>query len=90
MRRTVNDAFMTIGSVLALVLALVALDDNVRTQVAQQLSANPATALVTFGERAQEIAAILIRSAQTQSLAHTPLVLFSIAGVVLVLFMLRT
>ena len=90
MRRAISDAFMTATSALVLLLVLVAFDDNVREQVAHQLSSHPATVVATLSERGREIAAILVASAHEQSLMHAPLLLFALAGVVLVIFMLRT
>jgi hypothetical protein len=90
MRRAISDAMMTATSALILVLVLVAFDDNVRDQVTQQLASHPADAIAGVSERGREIVAIVVASAHEQSLMHAPLLLFAVAGVVLVLFMLRT
>ncbi len=91
MRRAMSEAMMTAGSALVIVIALVAFDDRVREQVsllavvAVDGRASPAWAI-----RLHAVSAVLIASAHQQSLAHAPLLIFSLAGIVLVLFMLRT
>ena len=90
MRRAMSEALMTAGSALVLVIALVAFDDRVREQVSLLLSSRPTVTFASLGDRVHDVAAVLIASAHQQSLAHAPLLIFSLAGVVLVLFMLRT
>ena len=90
MRRAISDGMMTVGGVLVLLVALVAFDERVREQVLLQLSSRPTVALASASGRFNDMASVLLASAHQQSLAHAPLVFFTIAGIVLVLFMLRT
>jgi hypothetical protein len=90
MRRAMGEALMTAGSALVLVIALVAFDDRVREQVSLLLSSRSSLTFASLGDRLHDVTAILMASAHQQSLAHAPLLIFSLAGVVLVLFMLRT
>jgi hypothetical protein len=91
MRRAFVDAMMTAGGALALVLALVLLDDRVRERIMLVLDPHhPGAALLGLGERVSEAMAILLVAARAQSLEHAPLVIFALAATVLVLFMLRT
>ena len=90
MRRAMGDALMTAGSALVLVITLVAFDDQVRERASQLLSSSSTLTLAGVGYHLRDVSAILLASAHQQSLAHAPLLIFSLAGVVLVLFMLRT
>ena len=91
MRRKLGDAMLTAGSALALVLALVLLDERVREQITLVFDTrHPATALAGMGGRVSDVTAIVIAAAHNQSMAHAPLVIFAVAATVLVLFMLRT
>ncbi|HWF84737.1 MAG TPA: hypothetical protein VG222_07830 [Vicinamibacterales bacterium] len=90
MRRVVSDAMMTAGSALALVAGLVMIDANVREQISLRLStASPAT-LAAAGNDMRDLTAVVWAAARDQTLSHAPLAIFTLAAVVLVLFMLRT
>lgn len=90
MRRVISDAMMTAGSALALVVALVMIDADVRQQISLRLSSHPAAELASTGERVRDLASVIAVAAREQTLAHAPLAIFTLAAVVLVLFMLRT
>jgi hypothetical protein len=90
MRRFIGDAITTAGGVLVLLTALVVMDERVREQVTWRLTSPPSDIVADVSVRFREIAAILAAAAHEQSLIHAPLLLFTVAGVVLVLFMLRT
>ena len=91
MRRAVGEAMMTLGGALVLVLTLVLLNDRVRDEIGSVLDArHPAATVTGLGARLSEVVAIAAVAAREQSLAHAPLVIFSLAAMVLVLFMLRT
>lgn len=91
MRRVLNDAIVTGGSALALVLVLVIWDDRVRAQVGMVFDPqHPRAALMSAGGRIAEAASIVAVAAKSQSVAHAPLVIFALAATVLVLFMFRT
>ena len=82
---------LTAGSALALVLALVLLDDRVRLQMAAVIDTrHPGDALAGMGGRASQLASIVFVAARTQSVEQAPLVIFAVAAAILVLFMLRT
>ena len=91
MRRAIADASMTAGSALALVLALVMIDERVREQIKAVLDTrHPAAVLTDLGQRVSEVLAIVAVAARHQSLEHAPLVIFAVAATVLVICMLRT
>lgn len=75
---------------MVLLLTLVAIDDRVRQQLALRFNARPATELVDAGTRVRDLATGVLEAARDQSIAHAPLMIFVLAAVVLVLFMLRT
>jgi hypothetical protein len=90
-RRVVGDGLITAGGALTLVLALVLFDDRVREQLRAVLDPHhPASMLSGMGSRVSEIVAIVAVAARYQSLEHAPLVIFSLAAIVLTIFMLRT
>ena len=91
MRRAVGEGMMTVGGALVLVLTLVMLNDHVRDEIGSVFDAHhPAQSVSAFVARFGDVFAIVAVAAREQSLAHAPLVIFSLAAMVLVAFMLRT
>ena len=88
-RRAVNDAAISLSTLVVLLLALVAIDDRVREQIALRVSAGPAAQISDLGSRAGDVVSIVAVAARNQSIEHAPLMIFALAAVVLVLFMLR-
>ena len=86
MRRAMNDAMLTAGSVLALIVGLIAIDADVRNQLSMRLASHPLADVASTGDRVRAIASVVFVAAREQ----TPLAMFTLAAVVLVLFMLRT
>ena len=90
MRRSVRDALMSLGSVVVLLIALVAVDDRVREQLSQKLMKRPTVELASAGHQVRDITSVVAEAARHQSLEHAPLLIFTLAAGVLTLFMLRT
>ena len=90
MRRAMSDAMMTVGSALALIAGLVMIDANVREQISLRLSTPSPAALAATGSGMRDLTAVIWTAARDQTLSHAPLAIFTLAAVVLVLFMLRT
>jgi hypothetical protein len=91
MRRMFGDAILTAIGAMVLVLALVMFDDRVRDQITAVFDArHPSAALATLTGRVSEVSSIVAAAMRDQSLEHAPLVIFTLAATVLVLFMLRT
>lgn len=90
MRPAISDVMMTAGSALVLVIALVVFDDRVREQVSMRLEARPAEQFASAGHQVRSLTAVVVQAARDQSIEHAPLVIFTLAATVLVLFMLRT
>jgi hypothetical protein len=81
---------MSGGSVLILLMILVAVDDRVRSEIWRRASAPPSVELVSVGYQVESIVHVIAGAARDQSLAHAPLLIFALAAGVLTLFMLRT
>ena len=90
MRRVMTDAMITAASALALIAGLLVIDANVREQVSLRLTAPSAATLAATGNGVRDLASVLWTAARDQTLDHAPLAIFTLAAVVLVLFMLRT
>ena len=86
-----REALMSIGTVVVILLVLIAVDDRVRDQFSMRfMSSRPSVPLVAAGQQARDLTSVIAEVARDQSLAHAPLLIFALAAVVLVLFMLRT
>lgn len=85
-RRGVGEVLASVVCFVTILGVLVAVDDRVGDRLAAQLSGDQ---LATWGERASAVGNILIDVARSQSIAHAPLLMFSIVAIVLVLFLLR-
>ena len=90
MRRAFGEALMSAGTVVMLLLILVAVDDRVRNEISLRVMSHPTAGLVAAGQQARDLTTVLAQAARDQSLAHAPLLIFALAATVLVLFMLRT
>ena len=90
MRRVMSEAMITAGSAVALIAGLVMIDANVREQVSLRLAAPPSATLAATSTGVRDFTAVLWMAARDQTLEHAPLTIFTVAAVVLVLFMLRT
>ena len=88
-RRVLTDALISASALVALLLALVAIDDRVREQILMRVNAGPTAQVTNLGSTLGEVAAIITAAARDQSIEHAPLMIFVVAGTVLVLFMLR-
>ena len=83
--------FTTIAGAGALVLGLAIVDERVRTELGLVLSGRAPTAEITsLGSQAQGLLRVTWRAIQDQSVENAPLVIFSIAALVLVAWMTRT
>ena len=90
MRRAFGEAMMSVATVAFLLLVLVAVDDRVRSELSLRVMAHPTAQLAAAGQHARDLTSVIAEAARNQSLAHAPLLIFTLAATVLVLFMLRT
>ncbi len=81
---------MSAGTVVILLLVLIAFDDRVRDHVSRRVVAHPSVELASVGRQVRDFTAVVADAARNQSLGHAPLLIFTLAAAVLVLFMLRT
>jgi hypothetical protein len=91
MRRRWSAAITAAAGAATLVVGLAALDIRVRDQVASLLSGRgPSGELVSAGSYIETLISVVATAVRDQSMERAPLVMFSLAALVLVLFMLRT
>ena len=91
MRRVISDGLISFGAVVLLVVALVSIDDRVRDKVTEFLQAPPNSAQITgAGVQVAQVSNAVFKAVRDQSVEHAPMVVFGVAAMVLVLFMLRT
>ena len=81
---------MSVGTVTLLLLILIAVDPRVREQVSTRAISRPSAELAVAGQQARNFTTVIVQVARDQSSTHAPLLIFALAGTVLVLFMLRT
>lgn len=90
-RRTVYGGVTAAAGVCALVTGLALIDERVRDQIVRIMRGKaPTDELVSAGERATDLMTMVMQAVRDQSIEHAPLVVFSVAALVLVLFMTRT
>jgi hypothetical protein len=83
--------FTAVAGAIALVLGLAIVDERVRTQMGRVLSGRPPTAEITsLGVQLQDLLRVTWQAIQDQSIENAPLVVFSVAALVLVAWMTRT
>jgi hypothetical protein len=90
MRRLLREALMSAGTVVILLLVLIAVDDRVRDHVSRRIVAHPSVEVTSVVRQVSDFTTVIAAAARDQSLGHAPLMIFTLAAAVLVLFMLRT
>ena len=90
MRKAWGEALLSAGTVMTLLLLLIAFDPRVREQVSLRAVSRPSVEIVTAGAKVHDLASVLAEVARDQSSTHAPLLIFALAATVLTLFMLRT
>jgi hypothetical protein len=90
MRRVIGDAMVSAGTLGLLLLALMSVDARLRERVAQIVTSPSSADLTGAGAQVREVATVMLSAARDQSIEHAPLMIFTVAAVVLVLFMVRT
>jgi hypothetical protein len=89
MPRGFSEALMSAGTVAVLLLALVAFDGRVGDEISRRV-ARPSVELAGAGQQVRDLTSVIAEAARDQSIAHAPLLIFTLAATVLVLLMLRT
>lgn len=81
---------MSAGTVAILLFALVVFDPRIREQISHRVATRPANELASTGRYVESLSTLVMAVARQQSGEHAPLLFFTLAGAVLVVFMLRT
>ena len=89
-RRVLSQTALSTTAIGVLLLALVAADGRFREQFALHFSSRPTEAVTIAGRQVQDLTVVFWQAARYQSIAHAPLVIFVVAAIALVVFMLRT
>jgi hypothetical protein len=90
-KRAIGDAMISVGAVCALIVLLVAFNAPLREEISMRVNAGrPAAQAANLESTVRNVASILFVAARDQSIEHAPLVLFVLAAIVLLMFMLRT
>ena len=91
MRRVISDALISLGALLLLLVALVSIDDRVRERIEGLVTAPPSSSeIASVGAQIQNVSTVVYKAARDRSVERAPMVIFSVAAGILVLFMLRT
>ena len=89
--RRLGGAVWAAGGLLGLIAGLAAVDGRVHEQIVRLAASGlPAAGIAGAGSRVRALALIVVEAVQDQSIEHAPLVLFSLAGIALVVFMSRS
>jgi len=90
MRRAYREVLMSVGTVVILLLTLMAFDVRVRDQVSRHLRVPPRVEVASAGHQLRDLTSVIVQAARDQSFGHAPLLIFALVSAVLLLFMLRT
>jgi hypothetical protein len=90
-RRSVTSGLTASGGVLALLVGLALIDERVRERLTRLYSSGAGRGeIATAGAQLRDMAEVLAVAVRDQSVDQAPLVIFGLAAIVLLLFMLRT
>ena len=81
---------MSVGTVGILLAVLIAFDAGVRDEMSRRVLAHPSMELSNIVRQVSDFTSVIAVAARTQSFGHAPLLIFTLAAAVLVVFMLRT
>jgi hypothetical protein len=90
-KRAIGEAIVSMGALCVLIALLATFDPRVREQIALRMSpGQPSVQVAQAGATVRSLSAVVVEAVRDQSIEHAPLVIFVLAGSVLLLFMLRT
>ena len=81
---------MLVGTVALLAMILIAYDERVRDLWSRRVVANPTMELAGVSHQVTNAMAFVAAAVRSQSVLHSPLLVFTLAAAVLTVFMLRT
>jgi len=89
--RAFGDTLISIFALSALLITFIAVDDGVREQVSMRFHNRTASMeFAEFSRQANDIAGVVMMALRDRGLEHGPILIFALAAIVLVIFMLRT
>lgn len=89
-RRALAEATASLACLVAVLVALVSLDPLVRERMTQlSYDASPG-GVVRWSHKLEGVADAVMQAARNQNIDNSPLLIFSVVAVVLVIFMLRS
>jgi hypothetical protein len=80
---------LSVGALAIVLFTLVSVDERVREQFSLRM-ADPSAQLASASTQVRDLTSVIVEAARDQSIEHAPLMIFVLAAVVLLLFMLRT
>jgi hypothetical protein len=91
MTRSLSGGMTAVAGFTALAVSLAAIDERVRDQLALMINGRgPSAEVISAGNQINGLISVVAQAIRDQSMEHAPLVIFALAALVLVLFMLRT
>jgi hypothetical protein len=89
--RAFSDVLISAAALLTLIVVLAAFDVRVREQISLRVGAgSPSTQVSDASVAIRDVVSVVVTAVRDQSIEHAPMVIFVLAAIVLVLFMLRT
>lgn len=87
-----GEAWLSWGTVVALLLTLAMMDERVREQITLRLDspAHASAEIADAGGQLRDLAWVAYDAVRDQSIEHAPMVTFVLAGIVFLIVMLRT
>jgi hypothetical protein len=90
-KRKLNGGITATAGLCALAVGLAAIDPRVPAQIRSLLTGRgPSGELVSAGALIRDLGLVVVEAVRDQSIEHAPLTIFTLAALVLLLFMLRT
>lgn len=90
LRRTLGDIALSVGSALLLFVILVSIDERVRDQTVRITSGSAATDVARVTAEIRRTSTTMFKAASAKTEDHAQLMIFTLAAMVLFVFMVRT
>ena len=89
MRYSLSYRLTVAGGLCALIAGMAAIDSDVHRELARVMSGQASPQIVSIGWRLREFATVAAHAMKAQGMENSVLVIFGLAAIVLVVFMLR-
>jgi len=90
MRRKSTEIILSICAVAAVLLVLLSYDDRFRQEFSLRVDRGPTAQASEVAYTARKLGGTVVQAAKDHGLGYTPVLIFVVAGSVLLLFMTRT